>query len=211
MGNLRKSGVYFDTRETPWYTTVKDTRARYWTEPFLGAVERLLGVALSVPVFNKDGSLAGVCNVRLIFTALSDWMNSFRLGDNGRAFIIDATGHLIAASGGVSPVAIGTDGKHQRLPPFLARSKGLLDHIRKCGVFSSRRDAGITELPLSGRLVPPFVLAFSSERVETSNTSPGAPARQHRSAQPRAAVWRGVVDPRSEQAHVRRRGGSQSV
>jgi PAS domain S-box-containing protein len=115
MGNLRKSGVYFDTRETPWYTTVKDTRARYWTEPFLGAVERLLGVALSAPVFNKDGSLAGVCNVRLIFTALSDWMNSFRLGDNGRAFIIDATGHLIAASGGVSPVAIGTDGKHQRL------------------------------------------------------------------------------------------------
>src|ERR1700730_17298822 len=77
MGNLRKSGVYFDTRETPWYTTVKDTRARYWTEPFLGAVERLLGVALSAPVFNKDGSLAGECNVRLIFTALSDWMNSF--------------------------------------------------------------------------------------------------------------------------------------
>src|SRR3984893_12329468 len=115
LGNLRKSGVYFDTRETPWYTRVSDTRARYWTAPFLGSVERLLGVALSAPVFNKDGSFAGVCNVRLIFTALSDWMNSFRLGDNGRAFIIDATGHLIAASGGVSPVAIGTDGKHQRL------------------------------------------------------------------------------------------------
>jgi PAS domain S-box-containing protein len=42
-------------------------------------------------------------------------MNSLRLGDNGRAFIIDATGHLIAASGGVSPVAIGADGKHLRL------------------------------------------------------------------------------------------------
>ena len=115
MGNLRKSGVYFDTRENRWYTIVRDTRARYWAEPFLGSVERLLGVALSAPVFNKDGSLAGVCNVRLIFTALSDWMNSLRLGDNGRGFIIDATGHLIAASGGVSPVAIGTDGKHQRL------------------------------------------------------------------------------------------------
>jgi PAS domain S-box-containing protein len=115
MGNLRKAGAYFDTRETPWYTRVRDTRARYWTEPFLGSVERLLGIALSAPVFNKDGSFAGVCNVRLIFTALSDWMNSLRLGDNGRAFIIDATGHLIAASGGVSPVAIGADGKHLRL------------------------------------------------------------------------------------------------
>ncbi|HJY51886.1 MAG TPA: ATP-binding protein [Stellaceae bacterium] len=115
LGNLRKSGVYFDTRETPWYTRVSDTRARYWAAPFLGSVERLLGVALSAPVFNTDGSFAGVCNVRLIFTALSDWMNSLRLGDTGRAFIIDATGNLIAASGGVSPVAIDADGKQLRL------------------------------------------------------------------------------------------------
>jgi PAS domain S-box-containing protein len=114
-GDLRKSGVYFDTREAPWYTRVRDTRVRYWTEPFLGSVERLLGIALSAPVFNKDGSFAGVCNVRLIFTALSNWINSLRLGDTGRAFITDATGHLIAASGGVSPVAIDADSKQLRL------------------------------------------------------------------------------------------------
>jgi len=94
---------------------VRDIRAQYWTEPFLGSVERLLNVALSAPVFNKDGSFAGVCNARLIFTALSSWINSLRLGDSGRAFIIDAAGHLIAASGGVSPVAIDADGKHLRL------------------------------------------------------------------------------------------------
>jgi len=115
MGNLRKSGVYFDTRENRWYTMVRNTRARYWTEPYLGSVESLLGVALSAPVFNKDGSFAGICNVKLIFTALSDWMKSLHLGDNGRAFVSDATGHLIAASGGVSPITIGADGKHLRL------------------------------------------------------------------------------------------------
>jgi PAS domain S-box-containing protein len=115
IGNLRKSGVYFDSREQPWYRTVKDTRAKYWTEPYVGSVERLLGVGLSAPVFNKDGSFAGVCNVKLIFTALSEWMSSLHLGKNGRAFIIDASGHLIAASGGTSPVTIGSDGKEQRL------------------------------------------------------------------------------------------------
>jgi PAS domain S-box-containing protein len=83
--------------------------------PYLGSVESLLGVALSAPVFNKDGSFAGICNVKLIFTALSDWMKSLHLGDNGRAFVSDATGHLIAASGGVSPITIGADGKHLRL------------------------------------------------------------------------------------------------
>jgi PAS domain S-box-containing protein len=115
LGNLRKSGVYFDTREQVWYKTVKDTRAKYWTEPYLGSVERLLGVGLSAPVLNKDGSFAGVCNVKLIFTALADFMKSLRIGDNGRAFIIDAGGQLIAASGGVSPVRVGADGKEHRL------------------------------------------------------------------------------------------------
>jgi PAS domain S-box-containing protein len=115
IGNLRKSGVYFDTREQPWYRTVKDTHARYWTEPIIGKVDRTLGVALSAPVFNKDGSFAGVCNVLLIFTALSDFMSSIRLGDNGRGFIMDGSGRLIAASGGVSPVVNGADGKEQLL------------------------------------------------------------------------------------------------
>jgi len=133
MGNLRKSGVYFDTRENRWYTIVRDTRARYWAEPFLGSVERLLGVALSAPVFNKDGSFAGVCNVRLIFTTLSDWMNSLRLGENGRAFIIDATGYLIAASGGVSPIAIGADGKHLRLPASEAADPIVRETARHVG------------------------------------------------------------------------------
>src|SRR5262249_55762229 len=76
LGKLQKSGVYFDMREAPWYRTVRETRATYWTEPYLGSVERLLGVGVSAPVFDKNGTFVGVCNVKLILTALSDWMNS---------------------------------------------------------------------------------------------------------------------------------------
>jgi hypothetical protein len=36
MGNLRKSGVEFDTRQKPWYTRARDTHERYWTAPFSG-------------------------------------------------------------------------------------------------------------------------------------------------------------------------------
>jgi PAS domain S-box-containing protein len=115
MGNLRKSGVYLDARQKPWYMRARDTRARSWSEPFLGSAEFVLGVALSAPVFNKDGGFAGVCNVVLILTALSDFMKSTRLGDNGQAFIIDTTGQLIAASGGVAPIVTGNDGKEARL------------------------------------------------------------------------------------------------
>jgi PAS domain S-box-containing protein len=133
IGNLRKSGVYFDTREQVWYKRVRDTRARYWTEPYLGAVEHHLGVGLSAPVFKKDGSFAGVCNVKLIFIALSDFMKSLRIGDSGRAFIVDATGQLIAASGGVSPVAVGADGKEQRLQASEAGDRIVRETARHLG------------------------------------------------------------------------------
>ena len=47
IGNLRRSGAHFDTREQPWYRTVRDTRTKYWTEPILGKVDRTFDVALS--------------------------------------------------------------------------------------------------------------------------------------------------------------------
>src|SRR5262245_49430093 len=115
LGTLRKSGVEFDTRQKLWYTRAKDTHARYWTEPFLGSAEPILGMALSVPVFDKDGGFAGVCGLDLILTSLSRLMETLHLGSNGRAFIIDGTGHLIASSGGVVPVVAGADGKEARL------------------------------------------------------------------------------------------------
>ena len=133
LGSWRKSGVYFDTREQVWYKRVKDTRARYWTEPYLGSVEHHLGVGLSAPVLKKDGSFAGVCNVKLILIALSDFMKSLRIGDNGRAFIVDVTGQLIAASGDVSPVAIGPDGREQRLQASEASDRIVRETARHLG------------------------------------------------------------------------------
>ena len=133
IGKLHKSGVYFDTREQGWYKRVRETRAKYWTEPYLGSVERLLGVGLSAPVVSKDGSFAGVCNVKLILTALSDFMKSLRIGDTGRAFIVDAKGQLIAASGGVSPVAVGAEGKEQRLHASEAGDRLVRETARHLG------------------------------------------------------------------------------
>jgi PAS domain S-box-containing protein len=115
IGNLRKSGAEFDTRLKPWYTRARNTHEKYWTEPYLGSAEPILGMSLSTPVFGKGGAFAGVCGIDLILTQLSNVMQSLRLGDNGRAFIIDAAGLLIAGSGGVAPVAAGADGEEMRL------------------------------------------------------------------------------------------------
>lgn len=114
-GRLRKSEGAFDSRERVWYAQAKETGERYWTEPYLGLVEPVLGISLSAPVFDKSGNFVGVCGIDLILTQLSRFLHTLEIGENGRAFIVDATGQLIGASGGVSPVAIGADGGHLRL------------------------------------------------------------------------------------------------
>ncbi|MDK1494712.1 PAS domain S-box protein [Sinorhizobium sp. 7-81] len=115
IGRLRKSEGAFDSRQRIWYAQARKTGERYWTEPYLGAAEPILGISLSAPVFDKGGRFVGVCGIDLILTQLSRFLQTLEIGDNGRAFIIDATGHLIGASGGVSPVTIGADGGHLRL------------------------------------------------------------------------------------------------
>jgi PAS domain S-box-containing protein len=115
IGSLRKSGAEFDTHRRDWYTRAKETHGNYWTEPYPGAAEPILGMTLAAPVVNKNGAFIGVCGLDLILTTLSNFMHTVRLGDNGRAFIIDSTGQLIASSGNVLPVVIGTDGQEKRL------------------------------------------------------------------------------------------------
>ncbi|HEY2132523.1 MAG TPA: ATP-binding protein [Acetobacteraceae bacterium] len=110
-GHLRKSGPAFDARQQSWYQHAKDARARYWSQPFLGSSEPVLGMSLTAPVFGKDGSFMGVIGTNLILTQLGKEMQPLNLGYKGRAFVIDSSGQLITASGGVAPATTGADGR----------------------------------------------------------------------------------------------------
>src|ERR1700688_851251 len=114
-GHLRKSSAAFDPRQKPWYRQAKDTHERFWTDPYLGASEAVLGMSLSAPILNKDGGFMGAIGTDVILTQLAREMQSLNLGKNGRAFIIDSTGQLIASSGGVAPVVTNADGRESRV------------------------------------------------------------------------------------------------
>ena len=115
IGRLRKSAAAFDTRQKSWYTRAKETRKPYWTELYTGAAEPILGVSLATPVFDKDGSFVGVYGTDLILTQLANLMRTLHVGDDGRTFLVDAAGRLIASSGGVLPVSVGADGRQVQL------------------------------------------------------------------------------------------------
>jgi signal transduction histidine kinase len=114
---LRRSGGYFDARIKAWYKTAKETRRSIWTKPYQGAVEQIYGISISAPAVGKNAEMLGVLGLDLILTRLSEFMNRQRLGEKGRAFLVDEDGYLIASSGGVLPVKIDPTGRQQRLRP----------------------------------------------------------------------------------------------
>jgi len=127
IAKLRKSDGYFDARRKQWYKTAKETGRSYWTKPYIGSVEPILGISLSAPAADRDGKAIGVYGLDLILTSLSDFMKRQRLGKTGRAFLMDGEGYLIASSGGVSPVVADHRGHQQRLaaseaPDLLVRA-----------------------------------------------------------------------------------------
>ncbi len=170
VGRLRKSEGAFDSRGKIWYAQAKETGERYWTEPYLGLVEPILGVSLTAPVFDKDGKFVGVCGIDLILTQLSRFLQTLEIGENGRAFIIDASGHLIGASGGVSPVKIGADGGHLRL-----KASEATDPIVRATARHLGRDPSIAGSSSAG----PRVFSFSDPERGTiyaavDHAAPGA-------------------------------------
>jgi hypothetical protein len=114
-GKLRKSSAPFDARRKTWYKRATETRGRYWTEPYLGSSEPVLGISLVAPVFGDGGRFDGVIGTDLIFTSFVNRLQSRPLGNTGRVFVMDAAGQLIAASGAVPAVKTDANGEQRRV------------------------------------------------------------------------------------------------
>jgi C4-dicarboxylate-specific signal transduction histidine kinase len=115
IGGERKSDGYFDARQKEWYSSAKLLGKSYWTKPYIGAVEPILGVSLSAPAIGRRGELLGVYGLDLTMTRLSNFLKQQRLGKTGRSFVVDTDGYLIASSGAALPVVADAQGREQRV------------------------------------------------------------------------------------------------
>ncbi|MFC0400662.1 ATP-binding protein [Paraburkholderia rhizosphaerae] len=156
VGKLRKSGDTVDFRGKVWYQRAKETRKRQWTGVYMGAIEPVLGMSLAAPVFDKDGNFVGVCGTDVLLTQLSEFLQTLEVSQNGRVFIIDASGQLVGASGGVSPITFDSDGKQKRVrapdaaDPIVRETAGFLD-----------RHPELTHLSAPG----PRIFSFSAPKI----------------------------------------------
>lgn len=86
---------HYDPRSRPWYEGAKKTGKLFWTDVFRYLPTNDLGIAVSVPVFDKEGQLIAVIGADLSLKLLSEFLASQKIGQSGKAFILDETGKVL--------------------------------------------------------------------------------------------------------------------
>lgn len=126
-----------------WYATALQRRQSIWTEDRVQGTPPQRAIGMAQPVYGKQGNLVGVLACFVSLADASEFLQQLNLGRDGRAFIVDGAGQLVAtsvvASGEASPLdllaADSPDALIQRTAQHLAQ------HLAQQG---SGSDSGAT-------------------------------------------------------------------
>jgi PAS domain-containing protein len=112
-GNLRVQGVdsqgnykkilvnksNYDARERPFYKTARDAGRPTWSPIYVYVPSsRGLDIAASYPFYDEAGKLQGVLSSDLSLVAISEFLQNLKVSVQGKAFIIEHSGLLVASS-----------------------------------------------------------------------------------------------------------------
>jgi class 3 adenylate cyclase len=86
----------YDPRVRPWYKGARETSGVYWTDIYIFFTDQKPGITASKALRGENGELLGVVSLDIELENLSRFLSELRIGRNGRAMIIDDTGHLVA-------------------------------------------------------------------------------------------------------------------
>ncbi|MEL7224186.1 MAG: cache domain-containing protein, partial [Cyanobacteria bacterium J06576_12] len=104
-GNLGDSRTLnnYDPRERPWYRQAAADKAPVWSPVYIANSRDDLTLTRATPVFDEANRLQGVFGIDIYLNELSDFMRKLTISPNGRAFIIETSGELIASSANEKP------------------------------------------------------------------------------------------------------------
>eukprot|EP00736_Rhodelphis_marinus_P004239 Rmarinus@m.19231 len=106
-------GAVYDPRARPWYTGVVDRLSEFqdgslpyvWTEPY-EYIDGQLGMTVSAPLLDEDGSLLGVFGSDITLTQISEFLEEKKVADTQVSVVIDRLGYFIASSTPDQPVTL---------------------------------------------------------------------------------------------------------
>ncbi len=102
QGNYKNSLVNkpnYDSRERPFYKTARDAGRPTWSPIYVYIPSsRGLGIAASYPFYDEVGKLQGVLSSDLSLVAISEFLQNLKVSVQGKAFIIEHSGLIVASS-----------------------------------------------------------------------------------------------------------------
>jgi signal transduction histidine kinase len=116
-----------------WFADAVTARKPTWTQVYQWTDRpEVLSISASHPLYDADRQLIGVVGVDLILTQLSDFLQSLTISPQGRAFIVERNGLMIASSTQIPLYQAQSQGEFQRLnaiampDPLIRRSSEAL-------------------------------------------------------------------------------------
>lgn len=86
----------YDPTRRPWYLRARQKRQTIWTAPYIFFTSKQPGITTASPILKSDGGLAGVVGVDIEIGAISTFLARLKVGKNGRAFILNKNGDVVA-------------------------------------------------------------------------------------------------------------------
>ena len=86
----------YDPRTRPWYKRAEAERRIVWTDPYIFFTSQNPGITVAGPSYGVTGNLHGVIGVDIGIDQLSTFIGNLKIGKNGRAFMINNNGDLVA-------------------------------------------------------------------------------------------------------------------
>ncbi len=142
--NLVASVPNFDARTRPWYQAAVMKQGAVWSSIYILSTGQDMAIAASRPVYDAQGAMLGVTAVDLFLSQLDSFLNSIYFSPNGKSFIIERSGLLVAASTGEQPF-IQEPGSSKLVR--IAASDSQNPVIRQAARFLEQRSGGFDGLP----------------------------------------------------------------
>lgn len=88
----------YEPRKRPWYLQAVERGRETWSSVYTDFRLKFLGINLSKPVYDVDGTFLGVANSSIGLRHLTVFLQNLPLGPNGVAFVAELKGEMIASS-----------------------------------------------------------------------------------------------------------------
>lgn len=88
----------FDPRTRLWFINAKNNNAHIWTTVYIDFSSQELVVTRAKKVIAENGDFQGVVATDVSLKEIDKFIKSLDVGQQGRAFLVEADGHLLAAS-----------------------------------------------------------------------------------------------------------------